>query len=270
MRLSLAVSALALLAGVALAGAGAAGAAELAGHRAAYRLTLDAARPASDVQGAEGAMYYEANDQCDAWTVRQRFTLSVTGRSGANYEMASDYVTWEAKDGSRLRFRLRQTTDDQVSQAIAGEARRTAATRPGTIRYTEPAEDELALPSGTLFPMAHTAAALEAAAEGRRVFAAPVFDGTSSEGAQETNAAITARLAPGAANGARWTPLAGLASFRMRIAFFEVGNSSGLPEYEVAMRYWTNGVADELKMDFGEFTVAGELTELEMLPGGCN
>lgn len=247
-----------------------AAAGDLAGHRAAYRLVLDSARSASDVQGASGAMFYEAMDLCDAWAVRQRFTLTVTGRSGSAYEMASDYVTWEAKDGTRLRFRLRQTTDGQVSQAITGEARRPAAKAEGLIRYTEPAEDEVDLPGEVLFPMAHTEQVLAAATAGRRVFAAPVFDGTNTDGAQDTNAAITARIEPGGANATRWAALAGLPSFRMRIAFFEAGSSTGQPEYEVAMRYWQNGVADELKMDFGEFIVAGELSELEMLPDQCN
>lgn len=246
-----------------------ASAGDLASHRAAYRLSLDSARSSSDVQGADGAMYYEAMDQCDAWTARQRFTLTVTGRSGTSYEMASDYVTWEAKDGSRFRFRLRQTTDGQVTQAITGEARR-AGGRAGTIRYTEPAEDEVDLPAAALFPMAHTEQVLQAAMAGRRVFAVPVFDGTTTEGAQDTNAAITARIEPGAADASRWPPLAALPSFRMRIAFFEAGSNTGQPEYEVAMRYWQNGVADELKMDFGEFVVDGRMTELEMLPDQCN
>jgi hypothetical protein len=248
-----------------LAGAPAA-ATDLASHRAAYALSLDSARSASDVQGAAGIMAYEAADQCDAWTVRQRFTLSVTSRSGTTTEMASDYVTWEAKDGSRMRFRLRQTTDGAVTQSIAGEARR-AHGQPGSIRFTEPAEDEVELPAAALFPMAHTRAVLDAAAAGRRVFAAPVFDGTVTEGAQDTNAAITARLDP---QPGRWPALAALPSFRMRIAFFEAGTGSVQPDYEVAMRYWANGVADELAMDFGEFTVAGAMRELEFLPDQCN
>ena len=263
MRLSPAWTALALFIAAAPAAA-----ADLASHRAAYRLSLDNARSSSDVQGADGAMYYEAMDQCDAWTARQRFTLTVTSRSGTSYEMASDYVTWEAKDGSRLRFRLRQTTDGQVTQAITGEARREPGG--GTIRYTEPTEDEIDLPADALFPMAHTNKVLDAAIAGRRVFAVPVFDGTTTEGAQDTNAAITARIEPGTNGGDRWASLAALPSFRMRIAFFEAGSNTGQPEYEVAMRYWTNGVADDLKMDFGEFVVDGRLTELEMLPDQCN
>lgn len=240
----------------------------LASHRAGYRLTLDSAQSASDVQGATGIMVYEAIDRCEGWTVQQRFVLTVTSRSGSSYEMASDYVTWEAKDGSRLRFRLRQTTDGAIAQSIQGEARREPG-RAGVIRYTEPAEDEVELAADVLFPMAHTRAVLDAAAAGRRIFAAPVFDGTVTEGPQDTNAAITQRLEPGT-GGTRWAPLAALPSFRMRIAFFEAGSQTGQPDYEVAMRYWQNGVADDLRMDFGEFIVAGSLSELEMLPDQCN
>ena len=153
-----------LLAALACATPLPAASADLASHRAAYRLTLDSARDASDVQGATGAMFYEAVDQCEGWTVRQRFTLTVTSRAGSSYEMASDYVTFESKDGTRLRFRLRQTTDGAVSQAITGEARRPAPGQPGVIRYTEPAEDEVDLPAEALFPMGHTGQVLAAAA----------------------------------------------------------------------------------------------------------
>lgn len=242
----------------------------LASHRAAYRLQLDSARSGSDVQGASGAMFYEAVDQCEGWTVQQRFTLTVTSRAGTSYEMASDYVTWEAKDASRMRFRLRQTTDGAVSQSVAGEVRRSGPGAEGTARYTEPAEDEVTVPAATLFPMAHTEAVIAAARDGKRVFAVPVFDGTVTEGAQDTNAAITGRIEPGVGAAARYPALAALPSWRMRIAFFEAGSTTGQPEYEVAMRYFENGVADELKMDFGEFIVAADLTELEILPGGCN
>ncbi|MBC7433810.1 MAG: DUF1849 family protein, partial [Rubritepida sp.] len=41
------------------------------------------------------------------------------------------------------------------------------------------------------------------------------------------------------------------------------------PGYEVSLRYFANGVADGLKMDFGEFVVDGQMLELAVAPGGC-
>ena len=61
----------------------------------------------------------------------------------------------------------------------------------------------------------------------------------------------------------------------MRIAFFDrnpaanQGSGAGTPEYEVGLRYYENGVADEMKMDFGEFTVDGRLGELQAIPSPC-
>jgi hypothetical protein len=240
---------------------------ELASHRAAYRLSLDTSRPNQDVESASGAMLYEVVDRCGAWTVQQRFTLQVVGRGGQAYEMSSDYATWEAADGTRLRFRLRQATDGTVTKTIAGEARLEAAGGAGVARLTAPEDRELGLPRGTLFPMIHTVRLIEAARRGERVLAAPLFDGTSDDGPQDTNTVIAALIPPDPAIG--HAALRDLRSWRVRIAFFEPGGGSQ-PDYEVGIRYFENGVADELKMDFGEFAVAGKLAEFERLPGQCD
>jgi len=60
----------------------------------------------------------------------------------------------------------------------------------------------------------------------------------------------------------------------MRIAFFDRdpgagGGGANAPDYEVGLRYYANGVADELNMDFGEFSVHGRMQELMLLPSGC-
>ncbi|MCU0986447.1 MAG: cell envelope integrity EipB family protein [Acetobacteraceae bacterium] len=254
------------LAAIAFVLPAAAAAAELASHRAAYRLSLDAARAAAGIESAQGAMLFEVVDQCDAWTSQQRFTLAVTARDGTTTERQSDYVTWEAKDGRSMRFRLRQIVDGQLAQVIVGEARLEANGSGGVVRYREPAEVEVPLPPGTLFPMVHSLKILEAARAGQRSLAAPLFDGTSEDGAMESNSAIIGRIGP---EEVRFPALSPLASWRFRIAFFEPTNSSGSPDYEVGIRYWENGIADELKMDFGDFVVDGRIETLEIIPGGC-
>lgn len=240
---------------------------ELVSHRAAYRLALDPSRASQDVESAAGAMLYEVVDRCGAWTVQQRFTLQVVGRGGQTYEMSSDYVTWETQDGTRLRFRLRQATDGAVTKTVIGEARLERPGGPGVVRFTAPEEREMRLAPGTLFPMVHTVRLIEAAQRGERVLAAPLFDGTSEDGPQDTNTVIVGLIPADPAVG--FAALRDLRSWRVRIAFFEPGGASQ-PDYEVGIRYFENGVADELKMDFGEFAVAGRIAEFERLPGGCN
>jgi hypothetical protein len=242
----------------------AAAAVEIAGHRALYTLTLESAR--GDIIGASGTMGFEVIDACDAWAVRQRLAITVTSRDGTDIDLTSDYTTWESKDGLRMRFRLRQTSDDTVVNDIAGAAMLERAGGPGRATYTQPPDTARDLPAGTMFPTAHTEAILKAAQEGKRFVAIPLFDGTSAEGAQDSTAAIAGWTAP-AQN--RWAPLSPLSSVRVRIAFFEREGGNQQPEYEVGMRYWENGVADQLSMDFGDYVLAGRLTELSVPKPGC-
>jgi len=141
----------------------------------------------------------------------------------------------------------------------------------GRIRYSEPAAKEEPLPQGTLLPMVHTIRALAAARGGQRILAAPLFDGTNAEGAQDTTTIFSGGWqAP--QEGNRFPQLRDQGSARMRIAFFDrapSGSGTGTPDYEVSLRYYANGVADELKMDFGDFTVNATLAELQPIPSPC-
>jgi hypothetical protein len=242
--------------------------ARMAPHRAAYRLDLGEAR-GSGIVSVRGAMVFDVVDACEGWATRQRMTMTITDRDGQDIETISDYATYEAKDNTRLRFSLTQTTEGAVSQRVGGEAE-LGADGAGRVRFTEPAGREETLPAGTLLPMRHTALAVETARARGRLLAAPLFDGTSDEGAQDTTTIMTGwGVTPGEA---RFPLLANQASGRMRIAFFERGAATGgasAPEYEVGLRYFENGVADELVMDFGEFSVTGRLLELTPIQGGC-
>jgi hypothetical protein len=246
-----------------------AGIARMAAHRAAYRLDLGEGRN-SGITAVRGAMVFDVQDACEGWATRQRMTMTVVDRDGQEIETVSDYATYEAKDGTSLRFSLTQSTGGAVSQRVAGEA----TLKPdgtGVARFTDPVGQEEELPAGTILPTRHTILSIEAARAGRRILAAPLFDGTTDEGAQDTTTVISAWAA---ANGEapRFPMLQGLGSARMRIAFFERGaatTGASQPEYEVGLRYYENGVADELVMDFGEFSVTGRLLELAAVPGGC-
>lgn len=114
--------------------------------------------------------------------------------------------------------------------------------------------------------MAHTLALLEAAKTGRRFLNLPLFDGTSAHGAQDSTVAVASW---GTTQAGNWPALGNLASGRVRIAFFDSENTTQQPDYEVGMRYWENGVADDLAMDFGDFVMKGVIKELTLPPSPC-
>ncbi len=237
---------------------------DLAAHRALYKLTMQSAR--GDINAARGTMSYEILDACEGWTSRQRLAMTLTNREGQDIEMLSDYSTFESKDGLRLQFRMRQTTDGSVTSEVAGDAKLDRAGGPGEVNYTVPEVSTKKLPVGTLFPMAHTAAILAAAKSGKKFLALPLFDGTGVEGAQDSSIAIAGWDKPQPNN---WPDLAKLPSSRVHVAFFDRHSNAQQPDYEVGMRYWENGVADDLSMDFGDFVMTGKLTDLVVPPAGC-
>ena len=236
----------------------------LAAHRALYRLTLADGR--GQVIGAAGVMGYQVVDACHSWNVRQRLELTVTNTDGDTTHMVSEYVTSEAKNGLSFRFHTTQSTDGAISSDIAGEARMNRPGGPGVADYARPEVKQVALPAGTLFPMGHTAALIRAAEAGRTFFTLPVFDGTDDAGAELSSIVALGHRGP---TPSHWPALAALPSVDVHIAFFGSDTEKMLPDYEVGMRYWTNGVADDLRMDFGDFVMVGKLIGFQLLPSHC-
>jgi hypothetical protein len=251
---------------VALATAQGAGATDLVAHRAMYDLKLESSR-GGDVNGAIGSMAYEVQDACDGWATQQRLQMTISNRDGQDVQMLSEYTTWESKDGLKLRFRMKQTTDQAVTSDVAGDAKLTGTGKAGTAHFTSPEDSTKQLPAGTVFPMMHTAALLAAGEAGNKFLAVPLFDGTTATGAQDSSIVVIKWQGPEAAY--RYPELTKLPSGHFHIAFFDRGPEATQPDYEVSMRYWTNGVADDLDMDFGDFVMGGKLTEFKLLPGKC-
>jgi hypothetical protein len=275
MRLPAALAALLLTAAVTLQPAAAATSAPspaptqspapLLAHRALYTLTLASAK-GGDVVAAHGTMGYEVTDACDGWAVRQRLRMVISNADGQDVEMSSDYATWESKNGLKFRYHVRQMTDAAVTSQTDGEASLQKTGGPGEARYSSPRDSTSTLPAGTLFPMMHTSAIIAAAREKKHFLSLPLFDGTDESGVEDSFIVILNWTPP---TTTKWPVLAALPSTRVRLAFFDHQPSAMTPTYEVGMRYWENGVADEMQMDFGDFVMAAKMSEFTPQPHRC-
>ncbi len=242
------------------------GASSLAPHHAEYDLALSGSPDGATV-AATGRMTFELHDDCNAWATEQVLTVDATDRDGNRTSTSSDYATFETKDGHSLHFAMTERAGSRVTDAVRGTATRGAADV--VARFTEPAGLVQHLPRDTLFPTAHTAAILAAAGAGRTELAPDLFDGTSVDGAQATYARI---LSWGPTTTEADPALARLPSGRVHIAFFPLGSHAMAPDYEIGMRYFADGVSDRLDMDFGAFSMHGDLVGLHLLPAarGCS
>jgi hypothetical protein len=237
----------------------------LIAHKALYTLSLDHAT-GNDVIAARGTMGYEVTDACDGWAVRQRLRMTITNSEGQDIEMASDYATWESKDGLKFRYHMRQTTDTAVTSQTDGEAFLQKPGSVGEAHYTAPHDTISTLPAGTVFPMAHTAAIIAAARDKKHFLTLPLFDGTDENGVEDSFIVVLDWKPP---MPSAWPALTSLPSTRVNISFFDHANTSVTPTYEVAMRYWENGVADDMKMDFGDFVMSAKMKEFAPQPHRC-
>lgn len=243
-----------------------------ASHEAVYQMTLNSARMSGGVTGASGRMVYRFADTCDGWTVENRTDITFVYADDNPVLTTWEFATWESKDGLRYRFRVRSVRDGAVSEEINGVARLRGPGRGGEAKFTLPEARTLALPKGTVFPTEHTRRLIESAERGDRFFRRTVFDGTDASGAFDVSAAI-GRIRPANSNTspALSKPKVDAAlltapSWPMQIAFFPLGKQDTVPDYEISLRYYLNGVADEIVQSYGDFTLKGSLETLRSLP----
>jgi len=248
---------------------------ELLPHRASYLLSLGRNLSGSDVVNVQGFMAYEFADACDGWTTTQKARLKFFYDDGRTDEVGWNLNSWESKDGKRYRFFMRNFDGDNVTSEYKGEAEMPAPGQAGVVRFETPAQKQLALPRGTLFPTAHSLALFRHLAAGDPTFLATVFDGSDDKGPMEISAALAGSSKP-AAEQAKLSPLLAAGPvYRLSLAFFApqgeaTTGDEATPQQEQSISVYANGVTDRLGLDYGSFTVDAVLKKLEGLPApGC-
>lgn len=245
-----------------------AGPADLAPHRAIYAMGLSSTKPGSGIAAASGTMSYQFDDSCDGWVVENRIAVTYAYTEGGQALSATDFITWESKDGLHYRFRMRNTRDGQVTEDVEGHADLKGKGQGGVARFTRPEPLTVPLPKGTLFPTEHTLRLLDAAQSGGRSFWRVVFDGSGLDGPYEVSALIghQSQSLPSKAV----SPLLGAPYWPMTLAFFPVSSPDEVPNFEMSLAYHPNGVAQEITQTFKNFSLKGRLESVEALPKrGC-
>ena len=271
MTIRIAVSSLAAAVILASVAQAALAGADLVSHRAIYKMSLATAKSGSGVTAASGAMSYKFGDSCNGWTVENKTALTFAYSDGAPVTTTWDFVTWESKDGLHYRFRVRSTRDGTVNEEIEGVADLDGKGKGGVAKFTLPEAKTLKLPKGTLFPTEHTVRMIELAQTGEHLAERTLFDGTGTDQAFQVSAIIgkaspIAKISgPLEVTGIN-RKLLNTASWPMQMAFFPDGSADPEPDYEVGVRYYQNGVADEVLQSFGNFSLKGTLEKLESLP----
>ena len=158
--------------------------------------------------------------------------------------MVSDYATWEAKAGLKFRFHMKQTTDTAVTSQTDGEAKLEQAGGPGEAHYTVP-EDATNRCQPARCSRWRTPPRSSPAPVGKKFLALPLFDGTDDFGAEDSSLSCST----GKSRRRTFPAAFGPAQHACSPGFFRPQQQCEVPTYQVGMRYWENGVADDLQMD---------------------
>lgn len=249
-----------------------AAAADIVPYRASYALSLASTRTSSQVVGAGGMLLDEWDEACDGWTEQEHFYQRLEYANDApdqgTDEAYSNLVTWEAKDGLRFQFDMRQASTGNSYEEIKGHATLDRTGKAGTAAFASPESMTLPLPRGTLFPAAYTRLLIERAQAGDRFISRKLFDGTDATSANLVTAVIERRLSPnaGADKKLAANPLLHRPSWQIRLAFFSAAKGDEEPDYEEDVQLLDNGVMQDMVFDYGTYAVHAELDRIEALP----
>ncbi len=264
MKISRLVPVLAVSAG-ALWLTGTALAADLAPHRAVYDMHLGIARHNSGIIDIRGSMIMETSESCDGWETTQRIKLHFSHNDAEESDSDSTFASYEARDGLNFRFNTRNMEDGELDEEFSGLAALEKPGGKGKAVFTEPQQKEFKLPEGTLFPTMHMIKLIDRAVAGDTIMAFRVFDGSRLEGAFDVNAVVTGTQ-PKADITVDNPLLKNQKMWVMRLAFFGDDKKAADPEYEIAVELQANGVTRAITLDYGDFTVVGELRDIQPLP----
>lgn len=242
--------------------ASAAADAALQPHRAAYRLSLAGTESQSPLLEVRGGLVIEWQEVCDGWLSRQRLGFVARTESGPAFSHDVRFSSWEASDGSRLRYSVRSFEGDEVDEEYRGEASIKDGSG-GVARFTEPEEREIALPPDTTFPTDHLRRLLSSAAEGERLVSHRVFDGWGFDALTQITSAISEPrpIAPG--NGEAQDEKG--RGWPVSMAYYNIERGEDVPEFEAGFLLAENGVLRELQLDYGDFRLDAALEQLELL-----
>jgi hypothetical protein len=245
---------------------------ELAPHRAVYSVvTLERGKPNGDPPGTYA---YELKLTCEGYVVHQRLRLETSGPRGPVASEQQSQMT-ESRDGKVLRFEHVNNSGRQ-SNVVKGEAM-LGDDRRGEARFSDPEGQSVALPAGTLFPLAIARETIRQAKAGETGFDALFFFGEKVKPPQSVNVVIgkvPRRLSEVKIPEGGEQLADGRGRIYYRAGFFDTqakGHGGGEPAFEMSSVTLDNGVELYGTHEEGETGIEYRITRLEPLPKAeCN
>ncbi|WP_170937307.1 MULTISPECIES: cell envelope integrity EipB family protein [Rhodomicrobium] len=249
---------------------------DLVPHRAIYDMTLKKAVAGSNVSEIRGRLVFDfAGSACDGYSLKSRLVTELIDREGNATVTDLRSTTWEQADGGKFRFNSAQYVDQRLSERLEGSAARRKANEAIDVTIDKPQRQALNFRGTPLFPTQHSLAILEAAQQGTNMVQADIYDGSEKGNKLLSTTTVIGRPSlPGPrahpAGMKNFERLDELVSWPVSISYYETpaeaNRDEGLPTYELSFRLFANGVSRDLLIDYGNFSIHGELSRIDFYP----
>ncbi|MCK8780996.1 cell envelope integrity EipB family protein [Rhizobium sp. NTR19] len=242
------------------------GARALVPHRAIYDLKLKDASERSGIEGMVGRMVYEfTGSACTGFSTNFRLVTKIS--TGEETRLSDQQTTtYEDLTAGQFHFETKSFTDEQLDKQLVGDAK--AAENGVKVELTQPDGREIELPMSD-FPTGHMLDVIENAKQGKNFFEARVFDGSENgDQALVTTTVIGKKQEPAKddADAEKAGEFAAEPYWPVTIAYFnESAVGDPTPVYNMSFKLYENGITRDLTMDYGDFSLSGNLVKLETL-----
>lgn len=246
----------------------------LAPHRAVYELKLSKSHGSRGVQAVRGRILYDfSGNACEGYALQFRQVSELDSGEGKSALSDLRSNTWEDSAAKKFRFNSENLLDDKTTDKVDGHAERNS--QAVAVSLSKPKGKTFEVPLAAVFPTEHMRRIIAAARDGKSILEFPVYDGSDNgEKLYNTLTVIGHTIGPGEKPpqeaAAKLPELAKLARWPVTISYFdqqdEKAEHSGeqTPVYSISFELYENGISRALTLDYSDFTIAGELTSLEM------
>ena len=258
--------ALALLTGVARAET-----MPFAAHRAVYDLALLKSTGRKAPEAVSGRIIMEfTGSACEGYITNFRQVTELQPAEGDAHTADMRSTTYEDGEAKTFNFKIETKIDAITTESIDGSASH-GSDGAMKINLQKPLPAKFDRDKGILFPTEHMRHILNVAREGGKLVETQAYDG-SDDGQKifNTLSVIGAVIdAPAQDKALQIGPLKGVKRWPVTISYFDAGKPDNPPQYVLSFDLYENGIARALKLDYGDFVLGGELSELTFLGDGA-
>ncbi|MGI3903831.1 MAG: cell envelope integrity EipB family protein [Janthinobacterium lividum] len=241
----------------------------MAGHHAVYKLSLLSGKGTNAPASASGVIDFDfSGSSCEGYTSNLRQLVELQPAEGDSKLNDVRNNTFEDADAKQYTFTTKSATDSDSATEVTGKAERAADGKISVDLKAPPGHSSYG--AEVLFPVQHMRHIIAAAEHGDKLLSADVYDG-SDTGSKlfHTLTVIGAPLtSPPDDPSGKAEALKGMRRWPVVISYF--GGDKDQPDYVLTSDLYENGISRGLKLDYGDFVLAGALDQLTVAaPSAC-